>query len=54
LIGMVTDGTIEECSVTNCNITTSGHIRIAGIVGYMSGGTIRNCYVSRKSNINTK
>lgn len=50
LIGMLTAGTIEECSVTNYNVTTSGHIRIGGIVGYMDGGTIRNCYVEGEVN----
>ncbi len=37
--------TIEKCSVTNFKITTSGHIRVSAIAGYMSGGTIKNCYV---------
>ena len=50
LIGTLTNGTIEECSVTNYNVSTSGHIRIAGIVGYMNGGTIRNCYVQGEMN----
>ncbi len=50
LIGMLTTGTIEECSVTNYNVTTSGHIRIGGIVGYMDGGTIKNCYVQGEMN----
>lgn len=50
LIGNLTAGTIEECSVTNYNVSTSGHIRIGGIVGYMDGGTIKNCYVQGEVN----
>ena len=50
LIGTLTAGNVEECSVTNYNVSTSGHIRIAGIVGYMNGGTIRNCYVQGEMN----
>lgn len=50
LIGILTAGNIEECSVTNYNVTTSGHIRIGGIVGYMDGGTIKNCYVEGEMN----
>ncbi|MCI9017052.1 MAG: hypothetical protein HFJ53_07830, partial [Clostridia bacterium] len=49
-IGNLIGGTIEECSVTNSRVTTSGHIRIGGIVGYMNGGTIRNCYVQGEVN----
>ncbi len=45
VIGTVRGGTIEECSLTNFNITTTGHIRIAGIAGFMTGGLIKNCYV---------
>lgn len=46
IIGDVQAGcTIENSSVTGVKITTSGHIRVAGIAGYMTGGTIRNCYV---------
>ena len=50
LIGTLTAGRIEECSVTNSKVTTSGHIRIGGIVGYMDGGTIKNCYVQGEVN----
>lgn len=46
IIGTLQAGcTIEKCSVTDLYVTTSGHIRVAGIAGYMLGGTIKNCYV---------
>ncbi len=51
-IGTVTGGIIEECSLTKFNVSTSGHIRIAGIAGYMAGGTIKNCYV--EGTVNSK
>lgn len=50
IVGNLIAGTVEECSVTNYNVTTSGHIRIGGIVGYMNGGTIKNCYVQGEVN----
>lgn len=50
LIGSLTNGTVEECSVTNYNVTTSGHIRVAAIVGAITGGTIRNCYAQGEVN----
>lgn len=46
IIGDMQQGcTIENGSVTKLNVTTSGHIRVAGIAGYVAGGAIRNCYV---------
>ena len=45
LIGETTATTIDQSSVTNFQITTSLHIRVAGIVGNMTGGAITNCYV---------
>lgn len=50
IVGNLIAGTIEECSITNYNVSTSGHIRIGGIVGYMDGGTIKNCYVQGEMN----
>lgn len=45
IIGETTATNIEQSSVTNFQITTSLHIRVAGIVGNMVGGSIKNCYV---------
>lgn len=45
LVGTANSSNIEQCSVVNFNITTSGHIRISAIVGQMDGGSIKNCYV---------
>lgn len=45
VVGEATSTTIEQSSVTNFSITTSGHIRVAAIIGKMDGGVIRNCYV---------
>lgn len=47
-IGTLTGGNIEECSITNLNVVTAGHIRYGSIVGYMKGGTIKNCYAEGK------
>ena len=45
LVGELNSGcTIEECSVTNFKITLN-HIRVGGIVGNITGSTIRNCYI---------
>ncbi len=44
IIGESTATNIEQSSVTNFQITTSLHIRVAGIVGNMVGGSIKNCY----------
>ena len=45
IVGDLNSGNIEECSIRNYNVNTSGHIRVAGIAGAMVGGTIKNCYV---------
>ncbi len=45
IVGDLNSGNIEECSIRNYNLNTSGHIRVAGIAGAMTGGTIKNCYV---------
>lgn len=50
IVGDLNSGTIEECSIANYNVNTSGHIRIGGIAGAMIGGTIRNCYVQGEVN----
>lgn len=45
VIGEATATTIDQSSVTNFQITTSLHIRVAGMVGNMIGGSITNSYV---------
>lgn len=45
VVGEAASTNIEQSSVTNFSITTSGHIRVAAIIGKMDGGVIRNCYV---------
>ncbi len=45
IVGDLNSGNIEECSIRNYNLNTSGHIKVAGIAGTMTGGTIKNCYV---------
>lgn len=50
LLGEATATTIEQSSISNFKITTAQHIRVGGIVGNMTGGTIKNCYVEGKLN----
>ena len=45
IVGEGIDLTVEGCSTKNFNITTKGHIRISAIVGKMTNGSIKNCYV---------
>lgn len=48
LVGETSSTAIENISVTNFSITTAGHIRIAAIIGNMTGGSLRNCYIEGK------
>ncbi len=50
IIGEATSTVFEQNSVTNFKLTTSRHIRIAAIVGNMTGGSIKNCYVDGELN----
>jgi len=45
IVGEATSLTVEACSVKNFDIATKGHVRVAAIVGKMTNGSIRNCYV---------
>lgn len=46
LIGEGSSTTVEQIEVSNFTITTAGHIRIASIVGNMTGGNIKNCVIN--------
>ena len=48
VVGEAINTNIEKCSVTNFSIITSGHIRVSAIVGKLTDGTIKNCYVEGK------
>lgn len=50
IIGEGTNVTVEQSSVKNFTITTTGHIRVSAIIGQLTGGTIRNCYVEGSIN----
>ncbi len=45
ILGEATTTDIENTSIINASITTS-HIRVGVIIGQLSGGNIRNCYIS--------
>ena len=45
IVGEATSSHILQSSVTNFSISTSGHIRVGGVVGNMIGGSIKNCLV---------
>ncbi len=51
MIGDATNTNINQSSVTDFVITTSGHIRISAIIGRLTDGTIMNSYV--KGSINS-
>ncbi len=51
IANMITSGTISNCSVITGEITATQSLRgdsagLGGIVGYLNGGTIENCYFS--------
>jgi len=50
MIGEATNTNIEKSSVTNFVITTSGHVRVAAIIGKLTNGSIKNCYVEGSIN----
>lgn len=49
VVGYMSSGTVQNCTVTNSNVSTSGDVSspyCGGIVGYAQGGTVSNCVVN--------
>lgn len=50
MLGEATNTTVEESSVTGFTINTAGHIRVSAIIGKLTDGSIKNCYVEGNLN----
>lgn len=50
MIGEATSTNVLECSVTDFVITTAGHVRVSAIIGKLTDGLIKNCYVEGEIN----